>query len=169
MRSERRSLDAFDTPEPQHRRRHRRARGAGTDDGIRSAIAHEVRRDEHGCTPFSPQGLGGRLPHGDDLGGVLEADARRLSGAVLGYLAPDPRDVADEDHLIGVGSGVGDRTTHDLARSEVAAHGIDGDPHRSAARAKVSREPQRAPSVGGAVSLIAIACRPAWYPQVGQA
>ena len=81
------------------------------------------------------------LLHPDHFWAIDEADTGGVAVAVLGDLRLDARQVADQDHLIGVRGRVVDRAAHHLARSVIAAHRVDRDPHRR-------RSSQRWPSAG---------------------
>jgi hypothetical protein len=104
---------------------------AGGDDRFGLAFLGELDHADDGGVAFAADGIDGGVVHGDDLGGVF--DAEFVAGACKGIaevLADDVL-IADEDELIAIleeREGV-EGTLQDLCGGLIATHGINGDAH----------------------------------------
>ena len=125
------ALDAGDAPQDEDRGRDHRAGAPGREKRVRLAILDELHAPVDRRVAFQAHRLGRRLAHGDHLRGVDDAEAPGGLGVVGGELRPDGGFIANQHDVEVSGEFPGglDSAFDDFARGEIAAHGIDRDPH----------------------------------------
>ena len=127
-RRDRRPLDAADAPEPEQGRDHHRARVAGRDEAARAAGADLGDPDDERRLRLGPDGLGRLIRHLDHVRRVDDLEAGRQI-AMPGQLGLDDRATPDQEHPHALLAGRLDGASDRIARSEVAAHDVEGDPN----------------------------------------
>jgi hypothetical protein len=121
-------VDARDAADGEHAAGHHRAGFARADHAVGLAFLDQAAGHLDGGILLAAQGLGRFFVHAHHLGGVDDMDVQTL-GLASREFVPDLGLVADQDDRRALlGRAHGGRNVD--ARSEIAAHGVDGDAWR---------------------------------------